>query len=378
MLTADIILERFNNKGRRMQRRRQPSRSWTRNFLGMLYVAHAHLAGGEPYSQLDIYGNDRQMDMEERGVPLLVASPGGLSAVTSLTDWDEDANISGDLVGIQVGEGTTPVTPADYALESRIPHSEHVPDVANLRGEYYLTQVTPGEREFYGTSWYALEFQPVWPHELWRLRLKFYREGSPGTVTVSIRSSLTGADLATETLDGDLLTTDPAGEWKDIDFSTKLPLSAWTTYYVIMRATGGDVTNSIHVICDEDEVYDGGRNHYSTNSGVNWTSHQGSGYAYCCLFEEFGRNLDKGILYGGCEIYGLSFTHPDGEFRIRRNFHNVSGSSWTINEVGIYAFGTHTSEQGWSYLIARDIVSPSVVVADGEVLRVTYVPQITV
>ena len=167
MLKADIILERFNGKGRRLQRRRQRSRSWTRNFLGMLYVAHAHLAGGEPYSQPDIYGNGRQMDIEERGVPLLVASPGGLSAITSLTDWDEDAKISGDLVGIQVGEGTTPAAPTDYALESRIPHSEHVPEIADRRGEYYLTQVTPGEREFYGNSWYALEFQPVWPHELW-------------------------------------------------------------------------------------------------------------------------------------------------------------------------------------------------------------------
>ena len=374
MLKAEIILERYNGDGRRLELRKQRSRSWTRNFLGMLYVAHAHLAGGEPYSQPDIYGNGRQMDREERGVPLIVASPGGLSNITSLTDYNEDANITGDLVGIQVGEGTTPAAPTDYAMEVRIPHSEHIPETVNRRGEYYLTQVTPAEREFYGSSWYALEFQPVWPHELWTFRLKFYREGSPGTVTVSIRSSLTGGDLATETFDGNLLTTDPAGEWKDIDFTTKVQLSAFASYYVVMRATSGNSTNSIHVICDEDEVYGGGRNHYSGNSGASWSSHS----TYCCIFEEFGRNLDKGIVYGGCEVYGLSFAHPNGEFRLRRNFHNASGASWTVNEVGIYALGTHTPEQGWSYLIARDIVSPAVAVADDEILRVTYVPQITV
>ncbi len=378
MLKADIILERFSEKGRRLEHRKQRSRSWTRNFLGMLYVAHAHLAGGEPYSQPDIYGNGRQMDREERGVPLLVASPGGLSVITSLTDYDEDANISGDLVGIQIGEGTTPAAPTDYALESRIPHGEHIPETVDRRGEYYLTQTTPADREVYGSSWYALEFQPVWPHELWTVRLKFYREGLPGTVAISIRSSLTGGDLATETFDGNLLTTDPGGEWKDINFTTKVPLSAWSTYYVVMRATGGDSNNSLHVICDEDEVYEGGRNHYSSNSGGSWNYHSGSGYSWCCLFEELGRNLDKGIIYGGCEIYGLSFAHPNGEFRIRRNFHNASGANWTINEVGMHAFGTHTSEQGWAYLIARDILSPAIVVADGEILRVTYIPQITV
>lgn len=378
MLRADIILERVNTRGKLLQRRRQRSRSWTRNFLGMLYVAHAHLARGEPYTQPDIYGNSRQMDVEERGVPLIVASPGGITVVTSLTDYDEDANISGDLVGIQLGQGTTAPTPTDYALENRIGHSDHVPETVNRRGEYYLTQVTPGERELYGSSWYALEFQPVWSHELWTVRLKFYREGSPGTVTISIRSSLTGADLAAETLDGNLLTTDPAGEWKDINFATKVGLTAFTPYYVVMRATAGDSTNSVHVICDEDEVYEGGRNHYSSNSGGSWSSHSGYGYSYCCLFEEFGRNVDKGIIYGGCEIYGLSFAHPNGEFRIRRNFHNVSGDSWSINEVGIHALGTHSPEQGWAYLIARDIVSPPIVVASGEVLRVAYVPQITV
>jgi hypothetical protein len=46
--------------------------------------------------------------------------------------------------------------------------------------------------------------------------------------------------------------------------------------------------------------------------------------------------------------------------------------------VGIYAMGTHSASQCWSFLVARDIVSPGIAVANNELLGVTYVPQIAV
>jgi hypothetical protein len=83
--------------------------------------------------------------------------------------------------------------------------------------------------------------------------------------------------------------------------------------------------------------------------------------------------------YGGCELIGLSFTNPNGELTIRRYFTNVSGGSITVNEVGIHAVGTNKgNRQSWSFLVARDPVSPGIAVATGEILRVTYVVQITV
>ena len=86
--------------------------------------------------------------------------------------------------------------------------------------------------------------------------------------------------------------------------------------------------------------------------------------------------------YGGCELINITFADPNGEFTVRRYFTNHSGGSITINEVGIYA--TAGNATGGSYgetyvfLIARDLVSPGVAVADAELLRVTYVMQITV
>jgi hypothetical protein len=85
--------------------------------------------------------------------------------------------------------------------------------------------------------------------------------------------------------------------------------------------------------------------------------------------------------YGGCEIVGISFSNPNGQFSVRRYFTNISGGAITINEAGIYAAGganTTGSPGSWPFLIARDLVSPAVTVNDGEILRVTYMVQITV
>lgn len=94
-----------------------------------------------------------------------------------------------------------------------------------------------------------------------------------------------------------------------------------------------------------------------------------------------GRTAGR-LEYGGCEFIGIAFVNPNGEFTIRRYFTNASGGSITVNEVGLYAAGTKmvANDYGftWPFAIARDIVSPGVAVADGEILRVTYVPQITV
>jgi len=83
--------------------------------------------------------------------------------------------------------------------------------------------------------------------------------------------------------------------------------------------------------------------------------------------------------YGGCEFSSLSFVNPNGEFTIRRYFTNNSGGAITVNEVGIHAAGSSMGERfAWQFLIARDIVGGGIAVADAELLKVTYVPQITV
>jgi hypothetical protein len=80
------------------------------------------------------------------------------------------------------------------------------------------------------------------------------------------------------------------------------------------------------------------------------------------------------LLYDGTNLYGIVFSNPNGSFNIQRYFTNSSGDSITINEVGIYAVGL----SAYPFCICRDLVSPGVTVANGQILNVVYTPQITV
>uniref|UniRef100_A0A6M3LT81 Uncharacterized protein n=1 Tax=viral metagenome TaxID=1070528 RepID=A0A6M3LT81_9ZZZZ len=84
--------------------------------------------------------------------------------------------------------------------------------------------------------------------------------------------------------------------------------------------------------------------------------------------------------YGGCELLGLTIANPNGEFTIRRYFTNNSGGGITVEETGIHALGTMFTVgfgMTWAFLVARDLTG-GVAVANTELLRVTYVVQITV
>jgi len=83
------------------------------------------------------------------------------------------------------------------------------------------------------------------------------------------------------------------------------------------------------------------------------------------------------LLYGGTEIFGLTFANPNGSFTIRRFFENVSGGDVTVQECGIYCPGWNAAEYTYQFCIARDITG-AIVVATTEILEVTYTVQITV
>lgn len=81
--------------------------------------------------------------------------------------------------------------------------------------------------------------------------------------------------------------------------------------------------------------------------------------------------------YGGCELVGIAFANPNGEFTIRRYFTNNSGGGITVEEVGLYTVGVEFNAGAWPFCAARDLTG-GVAVANTELLRATYVVQITV
>lgn len=81
--------------------------------------------------------------------------------------------------------------------------------------------------------------------------------------------------------------------------------------------------------------------------------------------------------YGGCEFTNMVFVDPNGEFTLRRYFTNNSGGGITVEEVGIYSAGGVRDTAGYPFCTARDLTG-GVAVANTELLRATYVLQITV
>ena len=150
-----------------------------------------------------------------------------------------------------------------------------------------------GHAEAYG-DWYITQTFTIGntgtneDHDVKSIKLRLYREGSPGTFTVSIRAvdvdgKPTGADLTSGTTNGNTLTTDAAGEWRSINV-TPYGLSASTKYAIIGSASQGNGINSVHIMFDgTTPTYTGGSYGYSNDEGVSWDLITGRDV----LFEEY-------------------------------------------------------------------------------------------
>jgi hypothetical protein len=133
--------------------------------------------------------------------------------------------------------------------------------------EYYASGDDTGDGAIYGNNWQAQTFTTQDAYRITSVRLKLYRSGNPGTVTVSIRATdasghPTGSDLCSGTTDGNTLTIDTAGEERDISFGAGYPLAISTRYAIVVRAAGSGI-----VIF---EYYNTGDDGYDYASGAHW------------------------------------------------------------------------------------------------------------
>jgi len=142
-------------------------------------------------------------------------------------------------------------------------------------------------------EWYAQTFT-VSPesHSINEIRIFGYREGEPGTVTISLRDTddsglPTGTDLTSGTFDGDAVTNSTTGAWCAV-VVTETNLDYDEVYAVVIRAEAGDVDNTFHIKVDESSpTYSGGSAIESSDSGVTWSA-DASTDAY---FEIYGKAL---------------------------------------------------------------------------------------
>jgi len=81
------------------------------------------------------------------------------------------------------------------------------------------------------------------------------------------------------------------------------------------------------------------------------------------------------LLHLGNALYPVVVSAPDAYVDLVRFFENQSGGDVTINEVGIYALA---SPNQYAFCICRDVLSTSVTVANGELLKVRYRIKVSV
>jgi hypothetical protein len=145
----------------------------------------------------------------------------------------------------------------------------------------------------YGANWYAQTFTPGVAHTIKSVKLKLYRVGSPGNVTVSIRATSSGhpagSDLCSGIINGNGLTTNTSGAWYEITLGSGYNLSASTQYAIVVRAPSGTYPPSPanYLVWRRDAsspTYGGGCREGSTNGGSTWTSRTDRDM----MFEEWG------------------------------------------------------------------------------------------
>jgi len=163
---------------------------------------------------------------------------------------------------------------------------------------------TTGDDTFaqvYGVNWYGQTFtiSPT-SHSAITIRLLLYRVGSPSTVTVSIKDIgddgyPTGADLASGTIDGDILTTGTSGSWYGITL-TECSLDYDEVYAICIRAEAGDGSNYVCVREATTGTYTDGKAITSSTSGTTWADDGSKDI----MFQVDGHSL---ITVNGAEVF---------------------------------------------------------------------------
>ncbi len=124
----------------------------------------------------------------------------------------------------------------------------------------------------------AQSFTTTDSYSISSVKVLIYRINSPGTYTVSIRAASgdapTGGDLASGEFEGSSITTNVAGEWKEITFDTPYELSSTTKYTIVIRYTGGgDSGGSIEWLgVGGSSSYPAGQGTYSFTGGSTWSA----------------------------------------------------------------------------------------------------------
>lgn len=144
-------------------------------------------------------------------------------------------------------------------------------------------------------KWPGQVFTPSISHTITSVKLQMYRTGNPGTLTINIYAVdgtgvPAGAIKASGTTNGDTLTANAAGEWREIVLTPgpdNAVLTASSKYAIVLVDPSGDDSNKAWVNGDYTGNYAGGYAIVTVDGGINWNQYH-TGNVYDLGFEDWG------------------------------------------------------------------------------------------
>lgn len=420
-LTTKIVIDRFSQKDRQLlEHREQNSRSFVKQLWELMYISAAQINYALPRTGvLDINGCPRAISQVSISNAIIrnkylvgtlcsIAPSGkgglyipteGWAKGTTTSDYTRSLHptgfLPGELIGIVIGGDDAAVAPNNYKLGRRIGHGVSAAVNPATIIESNTTGDTSDRSIFGGTSLAGLIFVPKRAFRLTSMKFLMYRQGNPGTLTLhfaGVRPVSAGfgfqwtpetpVDIATGTTNGDTLPNAAPYEWREVVLSTPVDVSPGIVYAAYFSG-GVNATNRGILRYQNSTPVQSRFVTSSTSDGTQW-SHN---LTEKPLYELWG-TAPAELEYGGGDIHGLTVANPNASFSISRLFYNNSGVSQDIKECGIQSPGiynttvydglTNMSSDVRIFLIARDVITPAINLSNGEVLQITYTPQITV
>ena len=162
--------------------------------------------------------------------------------------------------------------------------------MAATKHEFFTTDTTTPSTNIYGANvWKAQTFTVGTVgvnenHTLTEIKLRLFRDGSPGTITVELQSvsgspsEPTGSVHSTGTSDGDVITTSNSGEVVTFTMDSSFSIQASTQYAIVVKALDGDGANRVYWLRNSSGTYDSTTDcyHFTTNGGSTWGQTTGS------------------------------------------------------------------------------------------------------
>ena len=385
------------------------SRSFTKHFIECLYLPHANILTGAPYSLTDVLGSTTRLVDADSNTPanylfskanMQLVGPGGYGMVNlpmgdtysnSSGSYQPGTGVPGHVIGIQIGRSNTAVTPTDTALNDKIHHGTRA-----AVGASNIDSVTAGDNADQNNQttngYIGMIYRPLRSCSMADIQFKCFRSGNPGNVN-AIVVGICNKDTSNLAADATIIATSNAvnanawgaaspGALITFTFASPPYLQAGFTYFIAItrsQASGGNYVNiRTHSAANLSRL----SFVYASLLGIanNVQAPYGNGIVMFQIDGTAGSEME----YGATDLYGYTVSNPTALFTLRRIFMNNSGLAITVQESGIYLPVTRyvLNLNAYDYnnfiVCAAHDVFAGITVNNGESLEIDYTPSIHV